>query len=764
MRERDQDEGFAERERAQEGAFDQQLSFPAPFVEAPQPIKTIIKRDGREVSFNQGKIAEAIFKAAQSIGGTDRDRAESLAAGVSIYLMKSFNGQTSTVDQVHDAVEKVLIEMGHARTALAYVRYRDRRARIRKLREGDTRALLNELAEAQREGTVPAGPSGGPLLVRTSAETLSEWDRDRIVAALVRETGLEDGLANVIALEVEQQIRSAKVTTLTAPLIRELVSAKLVEHGLEEHCRRHMRLGVPLYDAERIICGPHPGEAPVDPVATDLVLAESVKREFALTQVFSRSVADAHLRGDIHLHGLGFVDRLHSSTQSLEYIKRFGAGFPGSRSVSRPPKYPDTLLAQMVHMNAALQSHFAGPVGWDAFNVFFAPFVHGLDDKRLRQVAQMVIFEYAHRAVAHGERMPPTEITICWDVPRYLRDIEAVGPGGKYTGRSYAEYGHTVQQFAWALLDVFNEGGVGGSPFRAPVPLLCITPEFFKAPGHETFLDHVADVAGRRGNIHILFDRHRFGGIGPAAVWKPRYTAVQCVTLNLPRAAYRVGNERELLGELDRLARVVVQAQLEKRAFVEKLLSLKNLGPLALLAVEREGKPYLELDQATYLISVMGLNECVQALTGEELHDSEKALALAGRIAEHLSARFGQSSEDMDLNFALAQTADAAVARRLAALDLHDFPDRARAVVKTDSKAHEIYYTAGAQLNPTYECNPIERVRIEGQFHEWLRAGAFTQVHMPDDQTSKESIAGFINKAYYQTQTHRVVFRESSTD
>ena len=53
--------------------------------------------------------------------------------------------------QVHDAVEKVLIEMGHVKTALAYVRYRDKRARIRRLREGDMSSLLSEYAEAMNQ-------------------------------------------------------------------------------------------------------------------------------------------------------------------------------------------------------------------------------------------------------------------------------------------------------------------------------------------------------------------------------------------------------------------------------------------------------------------------------------------------------------------------------------------------------------------------------------------------------------------------------------
>ena len=741
-----------------EGVFDDQLSFPAPFARAPQPITSIIKRDGRRLPFDQTKIADAIFKAAHALGGTDGDRAVSLAAGVAIFLKKAIDGDTSTVDQVHDAVEKVLIEMGHARTALAYARYRDRRARIRKLRQGDTRALLTELAEAQRGHALSAGGEGSPLFVRTSAETLAEWDRGRIVDALVRETGLDDAMANVIAIEVEQQIQAADVTTLTAPLIRELVSAKLLERGFEEACRRHRRLGVPLFDAAQIICGPHEGVAPADPVATDLVLAESVKREFALTNVFSNTVADAHRRGDIHVHHLGFVDRLHSAAHSLEYVKRFGFGLPASRNVSRPPRHPGTLLAQMVHMHGALQNHFAGAVGWHFFNVFFAPFVRGLDDEALRQVAQMVVFEYAHRAAAQGARVPPTELGIAWDVPPALWDVEAIGPGGEYTGRSYADYTHTAQQFAWALLDVFKAGGGAGEGFAAPRPTVTITPGFFKTDGHEAFLDHVAAVAAHRGTIHVLFDRHGVEGLGAPAVWQPRHVAVQCVTLNLPRAAYRAGNVRALPAELDRLVAAAVQAHLEKRAFIERLLGFQGLGPLALLAVEREGHRYLDLDRATYLVGVTGLNECIETLTGQAMGASDAARHAADRIAEHLSACIDRYSEAEDLNFTLAQTNDRGVAHRLATLDLEAFPDRARAVVKTDPDAQALGYTVGARLDAAQECSPIERVRIEGQLHPWLQEDARTEVPMPDDDTTNESIADFILKAYYQTQTRCLAF------
>ena len=70
---------------AREGAYDEQLRFDSPLMRPPSLIRMVIKRDGREEAFDKGKIAAAIFRAAETVGEGDRDRAESLAAGVTIY-------------------------------------------------------------------------------------------------------------------------------------------------------------------------------------------------------------------------------------------------------------------------------------------------------------------------------------------------------------------------------------------------------------------------------------------------------------------------------------------------------------------------------------------------------------------------------------------------------------------------------------------------------------------------------------------------------
>lgn len=97
-------------------------------------IQKIRKRDGKVMDFNPIRITDAIWKAARAIGGKDHRKAARLTDDVMDYLEKNLNrGEIPTVEQVQDAVEKILIEQGHARTAKAYILYRKQHKDIREI-------------------------------------------------------------------------------------------------------------------------------------------------------------------------------------------------------------------------------------------------------------------------------------------------------------------------------------------------------------------------------------------------------------------------------------------------------------------------------------------------------------------------------------------------------------------------------------------------------------------------------------------------------
>ncbi|MDX9872500.1 MAG: ribonucleoside triphosphate reductase [Clostridia bacterium] len=96
-------------------------------------IQEIIKRDGKKVKFKAEKITWAIYKAAQAVGGSDFSRAERLCDKVVQLAETKFADKTPDVESIQDLVEKVLIEEGHARTAKAYILYREKRKGAREI-------------------------------------------------------------------------------------------------------------------------------------------------------------------------------------------------------------------------------------------------------------------------------------------------------------------------------------------------------------------------------------------------------------------------------------------------------------------------------------------------------------------------------------------------------------------------------------------------------------------------------------------------------
>ncbi len=99
-------------------------------------IQQIEKRDGRCVFFDITKIANAIYKAAEASGGHDYQLSMRLALDVADYVEAHSPSATPTVEYVQDAVEKILVEQGHARTAKAYILYRNERSRQREMNTG----------------------------------------------------------------------------------------------------------------------------------------------------------------------------------------------------------------------------------------------------------------------------------------------------------------------------------------------------------------------------------------------------------------------------------------------------------------------------------------------------------------------------------------------------------------------------------------------------------------------------------------------------
>jgi ribonucleoside-triphosphate reductase len=621
------------------------------------------------------------------------------------------------------------------------------------------------------------------LLVSTnSQQEINSWDRNRIADSLVKETGIDAMTAEEIALAVEDRIDSTNLMTVTTTVIREFVDLELLERGLTMTHRRHSNLGLPMFDVEQIITNANKENSNTthNPESVNLTIAETILKEYALRRVFTDDVAEAHLTGDIHLHDLGFIIRPYCGGHSLEYIKKYGLNLPNITSVSKPAKHAEVLIGHMVKMASALQAHYAGAVGWEAVNVFFAPYLVGKTEEELDQLAQMLIFEFNQLAGARGSQVVFTDFNLYYNVPRHFADTRAIGPGGVYTGKTYKEYEREAQAFLRAMFNVYMRGDATGKTFVFPKPLLHVNEDLFRTEGWEEFMDLACGVASKQGITYFVFDRGDEVTVSQCCRLKlklseeqlretetpekMRFSALQNVTINLPRIAYRArGNDQALFMELNRSLELVAKAHLQKKAFIDELVEQRTEGPLALLTQELDGAPYLKMDRLTYLAGLIGLNELVQAHTGAQLHESDEALRFGLKVISAMNLKCKELSQRHDINLVLEESPAESAGYRLAKLDMKYWPEQTAAVVKGNLADSNYYYTNSIHISVEADVDYIERVEKQSRFHPLIEAGAIVHVWLGESEPDPAAIRTFVEKTFRNTQCSQIAFSPEFT-
>ncbi len=632
-------------------------------------------------------------------------------------------------------------------------------------------------------GAAGADSTDIALLVSTSSrQEIDSWDRSRISDSLVKEARLAPQVAEEIALAVEDRIDATNLMTVTTAIIREMVDLELLERGMTLAHKRHSHLGLPMWDVEQIITNANKENSNTthNPESVNLTLAETILKEYALRRVFSEDVAEAHYVGDVHLHDLGFIIRPYCGGHSLEYIKKFGLSLPNITSVSKPARHAEVLIGHMVKMASALQGHYAGAVGWEAVNVFFAPYLVGKSDAEIAQLAEMLIFEFNQLAGARGSQVVFTDFNLYYNVPAHFADTMAIGPGGEYTGKTYAEYEDEAQRFLRAMMHVYLKGDATGKTFVFPKPLLHISEAFFQTEGHEEFLDLACSVASKQGITYFVFDRGDEVTVSQCCRLKlklsqeqlnetstpevMRFSALQNVTINLPRIAYKsAGSDQALFMELNRALELVAKAHVQKREFIQELIDLGPEGPLGLLTQDLDGAPYLKMDRLTYLAGLIGLNELVQVHTGSQLHESDQALRFGLKVISAMNLKCKELSERHDINMILEESPAESAGYRLAKLDMKYWPAQAAAVVKGDLTGQNYYYTNSVHLAVDADVDYVERVEKQSRFHPLIEAGAIVHVWLGENEPDPGSIRSFVEKTFTNTQCSQIAFSPEFT-
>jgi anaerobic ribonucleoside-triphosphate reductase len=307
-----------------------------------------------------------------------------------------------------------------------------------------------------------------------------------------------------------------------------------------------------------------------------------------------------------------------------------------------------------------------------------------------------------------------------------------------------------------------------------------ITEKFFKEESHEEFLDLLCLVAADKGNTYFAFDRGDTAKISECCrlsfkleysdfqdakyPWRMRYSALQNVTINLPRIAYRSERrEEQFFGYLENTLELIALAHRQKREFIVSLLNEGDNGPLSLLARQRDGESYLRMRRVTHLIGILGLNEAVQYYLGKELHEDSQALKFGLKIISFLKVKCDELSEKYNMNFVLEQTPAESTAYRFAKLDMQHFNQQTSEVIKGNLENKEIYYTNSTYFNVAYPMNPIDRVKQEGLFHPLIEAGALTHIWLGEKKPNHKSLSNFVGKVFRETQNSQIAFSPEFT-
>jgi ribonucleoside-triphosphate reductase (formate) len=470
--------------------------------------------------------------------------------------------------------------------------------------------------------------------------------------------------------------------------------------------------------------------------------------------------------------------RVHNcSSHSPAYISKFGLQLPNQNSNAKPPKHPEVLLEQIVKFAATMQGHFSGAIGFDAVNMFIAPYIQELDETRIKQLAQILVFEFSQQATSRGGQATFSDLNFYWGIPKHYAEVNAVGPGGIDTGIPYKEYADSSNAFLRAIMEVYYEGDGSGKPFFFPKPDCHISEESVK---NEEYMNLLGKVAAKQGSPYFIFDRGNDPSLAQCCrlrvnltqedtaelkePWKLRFTALQNVSMNLPGIAIGAnGNEAKFYENLRSNMELAGKAHMDKFKFIEGLLDMGNEGPLGLMVMNKDGMPYVRKDKMKFLIGMVGLNEAVQVVCGQQMHESKTAYMLGLKMMSQMQTFSTELSKELGFKVILEQTPAESTAYKFAKLDLHRYGAKTRPFIRGNIDTGEYYYTNSTQMASNASLSAIERVKMDGKFHPLIEAGSMTHVWLGEYQPAPESLAAFVSKTFYNTSNAQITFSPEYT-
>ncbi len=469
------------------------------------------------------------------------------------------------------------------------------------------------------------------------------------------------------------------------------------------------------------------------PSAKMLQIGVTASREYYLKRLIPESAADAHIRGDIHIHDLEHYAKTVGSYQ-IPLARLLESGFSTELGTVRPARRPASAAGLAA---LALQQAQNDCFGGQSFSRFDADMARVLgpdtDDQELFQAMEGFIYDLNTLHSRAGGQVPYSSVSIGLDTSP--------------TGRKVAR----------AVLDAFARGLGRGEPAIYPNLTFKVKRGVNLDVGdpNRDLLDLALEVAANRmlPNFALLdAPANRESGADTtylsccARILPDRFGAdlavgrgnVATVSINLPRIVLKARRGRL---DFDRLLDHTLD--IAKRNLLHRFRTLCGLRATELPFLMGQGfhagaqglRPEDTIDAAlkhgTLSLGFVGLAEALVLLAGQHHGASaeaqERGIALVQKMRESVD-RFAQ---DHEVNAGLYGNFADSMAARFATQDLRDYGTMPGVTDKP-------YYTSSFHVPGSFELSSADLFRIEAPYHALCNAGHLTIVELSGPPEPRE--------------------------
>jgi anaerobic ribonucleoside-triphosphate reductase len=454
------------------------------------------------------------------------------------------------------------------------------------------------------------------LLVRTSKFSLEEFDANKIANSLMQEVKMPAELAHKVAKEAEKRLLKAKTKYLTAPLVREVVNAILIEKGLEEYRHKLTRLGMPVYEVTKLIGSKVKGSMSATSISD--VAGKTVLSEYVLLNILPRDIADAHLSGSIHISGLS--DWILKPSEIMHDLRFFFQGgldlekIDVSRSSFSPPQSLESALSMVLNVALHSAKEMDGMQTLSYFNVFLSPFIRGLDSIRVKETLRLFIIDVSQHA--------NVSLNIELSVPKFIAEKNAYGFCGKSV---YGDFVSECKLLASLIIEILAEES-SVKPLFSPKLVINLRPETLEDEYAKATILKAHQLASERGLPYFanLFEKSQEQSVFSASGyklsadlngdWETETLRTGClgfVSVNLPRIVYECEADENRFFEI-----LKERFEMAARALEIKYRAIKQHGKslLPFIMQDADGDPYFRPENCSRIINLVGLKEAAEAL------------------------------------------------------------------------------------------------------------------------------------------------------